>query len=105
MVSLLVPTLVTFLAEPGSTEGSGNKIKHMMHDYGLQRLLHISSQYPNQFRAVMHIAPELKLKLERAVKAHHESERATDEKSVTSSSATLQKPTIQLKTDFSNFKG
>lgn len=107
MVSLLLPALVAFLAEPSSLK-SANKIVCTLHEYALQRLLHIGSQYTSQFRAVMHSVPAMKGKLEVAVKAQHLSKHYDMDKSTAMANRLAsqpQKPTIQLKTDFSNFKG
>ena len=106
MMSMLVPILISFLLEPDKV-GSASKPSHALHEYGLQRLMTIGPQYPAHFRNVMQASPELKSRLEAAVKAEqiNAKTQTKQENQKLSGPSQPAKPSIKLKTDFSNFTG
>ncbi|XP_058822111.1 HEAT repeat-containing protein 5B isoform X2 [Topomyia yanbarensis] len=108
MLTLLVPILINYLLEPEQLR-THTKQAVQLHEQSLQWLMKIGPKYPQEFKSFMSQAPELRNKLESAIKrnqmtaiqAKNKSEAAN---AVARASATQQqKPTIQLKTDFSNF--
>ena len=109
MMTVLVPMLVSYLLDPSEYRGSPPPWK-VLHDHALQRLMHIGPLYPAQFRGVMQSSQDMRGRLESAVKAQQAtSSLASSKKSAAAAAAMAmqnsQKPTIQLKTDFSNFTG
>lgn len=108
MLTLLVPILINYLLEP---EQFRVKPKHcvQLHEHALQWLMKIGPKYPQEFKAFMLEAPELRVKLEAAIKRNQMSAIQAKNKSEAANAAARasatqqQKPTIQLKTDFSNF--
>ena len=105
MLMVLVPLLVSFLSET-SQLSSQSHLRRTLHDFALQKLVRIGPQYPTEFRSVMTAAPDLRSRLEAAVKAQQANQPASKVKSMSASKAVtpaVQKPTITLKTDFSNF--
>ncbi|XP_055550185.1 HEAT repeat-containing protein 5B isoform X2 [Wyeomyia smithii] len=108
MLTLLVPILINYLLEPDQLR---NKTKQcvQLHEQAIQWLMKIGPKYPSEFKSFMSQAPELRIKLEVAIKRNQMSAIQAKNKSeaanaVARASATQQqKPTIQLKTDFSNF--
>ncbi|XP_033734296.1 HEAT repeat-containing protein 5B-like isoform X1 [Pecten maximus] len=106
LLSLLMPLLVSFLMNE-QTANSMSKSARLLHDEALQRITTIGPRYPEQFRTIMSSQAELKLKLEAAVKLNQASVRAKQslEKSAKLPQNQPAKPTIALKTNFSNFTG
>ncbi|XP_065086888.1 HEAT repeat-containing protein 5B isoform X2 [Ochlerotatus camptorhynchus] len=108
MLTLLVPILINYLLEP---EQHRVKPKHcvQLHEHSLHWLMKIGPKYPQDFKAFMLQAPELRVKLEAAIKRNQMSAIQAKNKSEAANAAARasatqqQKPTIQLKTDFSNF--
>lgn len=91
---------------------SASKVVRILHDNALQRLIKIGPQYPAHFRSVMQSRPELKARLESAVKAQQEVTSGSGQgqvkgqgHKVTGVATQPAKPSIKLKTDFSNFGG
>ena len=101
MLSLLVPILVSCLSDSPK-----DRFSRKLHDQALQRLNKIGPMYPAQFRTVMQNAPELRTCLEKALKAQT-SVKPVANPNVNSKAQSQQpaKPSIKLKTDFSNFTG
>ena len=104
MVALLVPVLVSLLLD-SSTLSKSVKIHRLLHEQCLSKLMKIGPKYPTQFKTIMQKLPDLRQRLEAAVKAQQDS---TSTRSSAASQAfekvtAASKPTIQLKTDFSNF--
>ena len=109
MVSVFVPILISCLLEPEAVAGA-NQTSCALHDFALQRLMCIGPQYPKQFRAVMGAAPDLRQRLEAAVRAQQASSQSKKAAKLNAPNAKNAlshpaKPAIQLRTDFSNFTG
>ncbi|EDW83833.1 uncharacterized protein Dwil_GK13824, isoform A [Drosophila willistoni] len=106
MLTLLVPVLIGFLADPTKWR-TLPKYQRQLHEQSLQWLLKIGPKYPKEFKALMGQTPELRLKLETAIRNQQQSisiaQKATEAQR-TGILAKPQKPTIKLKTDFSNFQ-
>lgn len=108
MLTLLVPILINYLLEP---EQFRSKTKQciQLHDQSLQWLMKIGPKYPQEFKAFMAQSPELRSKLETAIKRNQMNALQAKNKTEAANAAARasatqqQKPTIQLKTDFSNF--
>ncbi|KAH8277338.1 hypothetical protein KR026_009228, partial [Drosophila bipectinata] len=106
MLTLLVPVLIGFLAEPSRLR-TLPKYQRQLHDQALQWLLKIGPKYPKEFKALMGQTPELRQKLEAAIRSQQQSINIAQKASEAQRSGLLakpQKPTIKLKTDFSNFQ-
>ncbi|XP_032307288.1 HEAT repeat-containing protein 5B isoform X3 [Drosophila ananassae] len=106
MLTLLVPVLIGFLSEPCRLR-TLPKYQRQLHDQALQWLLKIGPKYPKEFKALMGQTPELRQKLEAAIRSQQQSINIAQKASEAQRSGLLakpQKPTIKLKTDFSNFQ-
>ncbi|XP_052042359.1 LOW QUALITY PROTEIN: HEAT repeat-containing protein 5B-like [Apodemus sylvaticus] len=97
LLTLLVPTLISYLLDESSF-ASASPISKDLHEFALQNLMHIGPLYPHAFKTVMGAAPELKARLETAVRASQASKAkaAARQPAPTTHSA----PTIKLKTSF-----
>ncbi|KAJ8308625.1 hypothetical protein KUTeg_013499 [Tegillarca granosa] len=104
VLSLLIPILVSFLLEEKSFR-MASKASRSLHEDSLQRLMKIGPQYPEQFRVIMASQSDLKSNLEAAIKLSQLTKSSPSAKPSTKLSAGPAKPTITLKTDFSNFSG
>lgn len=109
MLTLLVPILISYLLEPHQLRAA---TKHcvQLHDQALQWLMKIGPKYPQEFKSLMAESPELRAQLESAIRNNQHASQTQKYKndmqnSAKASSAAGQssRPTIQLKTDFSNF--
>ncbi|XP_054653928.1 HEAT repeat-containing protein 5B isoform X2 [Dunckerocampus dactyliophorus] len=98
LVALLVPTLITYLLDENAIPSASQASKGL-HDFALQNLMRIGPLYPAAFKMVIGAAPELKTRLESAVRANQASSKAKD--SARQAQPTVQAaPTIKLKTSF-----
>ncbi|XP_062554350.1 HEAT repeat-containing protein 5B isoform X3 [Armigeres subalbatus] len=108
MLTLLVPILINYLLEPDQLRARSKQCLQL-HEQSLQWLMKIGPKYPQEFKAFMGQAPDLRIKLEAAIKRNQMSAIQAKNKSEAANAAARasatqqQKPTIQLKTDFSNF--
>ncbi|XP_067876550.1 HEAT repeat-containing protein 5B [Heterodontus francisci] len=98
LLALLVPTLISYLLNE-KTFSSASTASKGLHELALQDLMRIGPLYPIAFKVVMGAAPELKSKLEAAIRASQASFRA---KAATQQAkpAVQAAPTIKLKTSF-----
>ena len=109
MLTVLVPMLISYLIDTTDLPSAQPHSKSL-HDHALQKLMRIGPQYPAQFRTVMQTTSELRTRLEAAVKAQQASAAAapiSTPKNLPQSKPAQQpsKPSITLKTNFSNFTG
>uniref|UniRef100_A0A182NMS5 HEAT repeat-containing protein 5A n=1 Tax=Anopheles dirus TaxID=7168 RepID=A0A182NMS5_9DIPT len=111
MLTLLVPILVNYLDDPEQQQQQQRtKSKYVvaLNDHAIQWLMKIGLKYPQEFKTFMAQAPELRRKLEAAIKRNQMNATLQKNKSeaanaaARNSAAQQQKPTIQLKTDFSS---
>ncbi|EDV91239.1 HEAT repeat-containing protein 5B isoform X2 [Drosophila grimshawi] len=106
MLTLLVPVLIAYLAEPSKLR-TLPKYQRQLHEQALHWLLKIGPKYPQEFKALMCQKPELRQKLEAAIRSQQQSINLAQKASEAQRNGLLskpQKPTIKLKTDFSNFQ-
>eukprot|EP00058_Branchiostoma_floridae_P024642 XP_002610132.1 hypothetical protein BRAFLDRAFT_121581 [Branchiostoma floridae] len=101
LVNLLVPILVSYLVDSSLLQSTG-KLSRTLHEKALQNLLKIGPQYPAAFKSVITSAPDLKAKLEAAIRASQASKAASTKQSKAAQPA---QPSIKLKMNFSNFTG
>lgn len=105
MMLLYVPVLVNLLLDPTAHQGA-SIARRKLHQAALGRLTRVGPQYPQEFRAVMGRLPQLRAKIESAVRSGSgrgpDGERPETPKAVSTNQST---PSIKLKTDFSNFTG
>ncbi|XP_055847565.1 HEAT repeat-containing protein 5B isoform X1 [Episyrphus balteatus] len=107
MLTLLVPVLINYLAEPSKLR-TLPKSQRQLHEQSLQWLMKIGPKYPQEFKSLMSQSLELRQKLEVAVINNQQSASITnrnnnDVQNGNKPGSNVQKPTIKLKTDFSNF--
>lgn len=98
MMSMLIPLFISLFLE---SPQNATKPRQLIHDTALQRLIAIGPKYPQPFRSVMTSSPELKARLEAAIKSSQSAVKPDRQVTRTGPSS---KPTITLKMDFSNFK-
>lgn len=98
LLALLVPTLVSYLLDENAIF-SAPQVSIALHDFALQNLMRIGPLYPAAFKIVIGAAPELKIRLESAIRANQASSRA--KAAARLAQPTVQAaPTIKLKTSF-----
>lgn len=101
-MALLLPILISFLLDENARISAPNPVKSL-HEFGLQNLMRIGPQYPAIFQKLMGTSPAMKARLEGAVKGNQESFEAKKAAGQSKCSG-KNSPSIQLKTDFSNFQ-
>ena len=101
MLGLLVPILVALLLDSTSLP-KGSKIAKTLHEQALQKLMKIGPKYPDPFRTVMTSSPDLKPRLEAAVRANQT--LVKPKQPAVQPKVAPAKPLIKLRMDFSNYK-
>ena len=101
MLGLLVPILISLLSDSANLP-KGGKVTKTLHEQALQKLMKIGPKYPEPFRTVMSSAPDLKPRLEAAVRANQPA--AKPKQPAVQPKAAPAQPSIKLRMDFSNFK-
>lgn len=109
MLTLLVPILINYLLEAHQLKTS-SKFRTQLHDQSLKWLMKIGPKYPQEFKSLMSQLPELRATLETAIRNNqvisdqrNKMEYESNSSGSNKSNLNHVKPTIQLKTDFSNF--
>lgn len=98
LLALLVPTLISYLLDENAIS-SAPQVSNNLHDFALQNLMRIGPLYPAAFKTVIGAAPELKTRLESAIRANQASSKA--KAAARQAQPTVQAaPTIKLKTSF-----
>ncbi|CAJ1067697.1 HEAT repeat-containing protein 5B isoform X2 [Xyrichtys novacula] len=98
LLALLVPTLISYLLDENAIS-SAPQVSKSLHDFALQNLMRIGPLYPAAFKIVIGAAPELKIRLESAIRANQASSKA--KAAARQAQPTVQAaPTIKLKTSF-----
>lgn len=98
LLALLVPTLISYLLDEKAIS-SAPQVSKGLHEFALQNLMRIGPLYPAAFKIVIGAAPELKIRLESAIRANQASNRA--KAAARQTQPTVQAaPTIKLKTSF-----
>lgn len=100
LLGVLVSLMVGVLQDTNRLS-SVNQPTRQLHQYALGRLQKIGPQYPQEFRCVLTTRPELRLRLESALKGQQEAKSKVD--ASLAQDSVQHQPTIKLKTDFSNF--
>uniref|UniRef100_A0A6B2ELW8 HEAT repeat-containing protein 5A n=1 Tax=Phlebotomus kandelakii TaxID=1109342 RepID=A0A6B2ELW8_9DIPT len=108
MLAILVPVLISFLLDSFKINVS---TKHcvQLHEHSLQWLKKIGPKYPQEFKSLMSQNSGLRTRLETAIRnsthttGGNQQKGRSDIDNSASKMTALQKPSIQLKTDFSNF--
>lgn len=105
LLTLLVPILINYLIESHALKAS-SKYSVQLHDYALQWLMKIGPKYPQEFKALIGQSAELGAKLKTAIQhsqQSNDSKLKADLQTATKAQMNPSKPTIELKTNFSNF--
>lgn len=98
LLALLVPTLISYLLDENAFS-SATPTSKGLHEFALRDLMRIGPLYPTAFKTVIGAAPELKIRLETAVRANQASSKA--KATARQAQPTVQAaPTIKLKTSF-----
>lgn len=98
LLALLVPTLISYLLDEKAIS-SAPPVSKSLHEFALQNLMRIGPLYPAAFKIVIGAAPELKTRLESAIRANQASSKA--KAAARQAQPTVQAaPTIKLKTSF-----
>lgn len=98
LLALLVPTLISYLLDETSFSSASSSSKGL-HEFALQNLMHIGPLYPVAFKTVMGAAPELKTRLEAAIRSRQANSKAKAAARQPQPSVQAA-PTIKLKTSF-----
>ncbi|XP_062256613.1 HEAT repeat-containing protein 5B isoform X2 [Platichthys flesus] len=98
LLALLVPTLISYLLDDNAIS-SAPQISRGLHEFALQNLMRIGPLYPAAFKIVVGAAPELKSRLESAIRANQASNKAKAAARL-AQPAVQAAPTIKLKTSF-----
>uniref|UniRef100_A0A3Q3MD77 HEAT repeat-containing protein 5B n=1 Tax=Labrus bergylta TaxID=56723 RepID=A0A3Q3MD77_9LABR len=98
LLALLVPTLISYLLDENAIS-SAPHVSKGLHDFALQNLMRIGPLYPAAFKTVIGAAPELKIRLESAIRANQASSKAKAAARQAQPAAQAA-PTIKLKTSF-----
>lgn len=99
--------MVSCIVESSQLAGCSKQAR-ALHDQVLQRVIKIGHQYQLAFRTVITASPDLKNKLEAAIRAQSASSmKAKQQQQLRQQqkSALPAAPSIKLKMDFSNFTG
>lgn len=105
LLTLLVPILIGFLID-AHTLRTSTKYICQLHEQALQWLMRIGPKYPQEFKALMGQSAELRNKLETAIRHNQQSTNdklKNDSHTLARNQLNQPKPTIELKTNFSNF--
>lgn len=104
LLTLLVPILFGFLLEPIAIKKS-SKYVYQLHEQSLQWLMRIGLKYPQEFEALMSQSIELRTEWESAIRHNQQStnQKHRTEAHSQKSQSNQSKPTIELKTNISNF--
>lgn len=98
LLALLMPTLISYLLDENAYS-SATPVSKSLHEFALQNLMRIGPFYPAAFKTVIGAAPELKTRLESAIRANQASNKA--KAAARQAQPTVQAaPTIKLKTNF-----
>ncbi|KAM9847930.1 LOW QUALITY PROTEIN: HEAT repeat-containing protein 5B [Aulostomus maculatus] len=98
LLALLVPTLISYLLDENAIS-SAPQVSKGLHEFALQNLMRIGPLYPAAFKIVIGAAPELKTRLESAVRANQANSKAKAA-ARQAQPAVQSAPTIKLKTSF-----
>ncbi|XP_071454591.1 HEAT repeat-containing protein 5B [Hetaerina americana] len=108
LFGLLIPSLISCLLE-GVALKEASHSRCLLHEQCLKHLMRIGPQYPQEFKSLMSFRGDLRQKLESAIRSKQSNKNGDSgirgKESLHHSNALSlpTRPTIQLKTDFSNF--
>ena len=100
LLSIYLPLLVDLLLDSSVLPGA-TKISRRQHEHAFQKLLSIGPKYPAPFKTIMSGSPDMKRRLENAVRSNQVN---TTAKTINQPKQSSSQPKIKLKMDFSNFK-
>ncbi|XP_022815193.1 HEAT repeat-containing protein 5B isoform X1 [Spodoptera litura] len=105
MLWLLVPIVISYLREGPELQRAPAHVR-ALHEFALHWLTRVGPKHPQEFKTMMQQSSELRSKLENALKANQATARSgrTSQTQRPVFDAKPAKPTIQLKTDFSDFR-
>ena len=102
LLALFIPLVIDLLRE---TEGTRtNKHNKQLQDFTLDKLKKIGPMYPQEFKVIIGASPDLKQRLEAALRASQvAAKEATSSARVQTQGGQPAAPTIKLKTTFGKF--
>ncbi|XP_039759726.1 HEAT repeat-containing protein 5B isoform X1 [Pararge aegeria] len=104
MLWILVPIVISYLREASDLPRAPAHVR-TLHEFALHWLMRVGPKHPQEFKTMMQQSSELRSKLENAVKANQANRNARRSASTRPAFDTRPaKPTIELKTDFSDFR-
>jgi len=113
LASLIIPLFINFLPDATITTTTISKSSNARFvTYVIERIQYLIPIYSNEFRLILQTLPDLRTKLESAIRRQQQIKQQKEERDANSSSrqyissmnATVQAPTLPLRIDFSNFK-
>ncbi len=113
MASLIIPLFINFLPDP--TTSSLKTSNARLVSYIIERIQYLIPIYSSEFRLILQTLPDLRTKLESAIRRQQQlkqQQQQKDEKEssyasksyLSSINSTSQAPSLPLRMDFSNFK-
>ncbi|XP_069494148.1 HEAT repeat-containing protein 5B [Ambystoma mexicanum] len=97
LLALLVPTLISYLLDE-HVFASASPVSKDLHEFALQDLMRIGPLHSQAFKTIMGAAPDLKMRLETAIRASQASKAKAAARQPAPTINTA--PTIKLKTSF-----
>ncbi len=110
MASLIIPLFINFL--PDSTTSPSKTTNARLVSYTIERIQYLIPIYSHEFRLILQTLPDLRPKLESAIRRQQLKQQQKDEKEfnysskhyISSINSPSQAPSLPLRIDFSNFK-
>ncbi|CAK6980082.1 HEAT repeat-containing protein 5A isoform X4 [Scomber scombrus] len=100
LMSVMLPLLISFLLDENAL-GSSPPVSRSLHEEALKELMRLGPQHSAVFRSLVSASPQLKSRLEAAVKGNQESLNAKASSANSASrSGAKSSPSITLKTNF-----
>jgi len=102
VLDIYIPVLVNLLLD-STLDVNANTSKRKQHEIALSKLTRVGGQFPTEFKTMLAENSDLKQRIEQAVVLNQARQQA-ELKASQQRQVSVAKPSIQLKTDFSNFK-
>ena len=113
LASLIIPLFFNLLPDVGISPTKANHSNDRLISYIVERIQYLIPMYSNEFRLILQTLPDLRTKLENAIRRQQQlKQQQRDEKEpgysskayLSSIHASSQAPSLSLRIDFSNFK-
>ncbi|CAF4980970.1 unnamed protein product, partial [Rotaria socialis] len=113
LASLIIPLFINFLPDSTLSSVRINYPNARLISYIIERIQYLIPLYSNEFRLILQTSPDLRTKLENAIRRQQQlKQQQKDERESNYSSkhyhttlnSSSQAPSLPLRIDFSNFK-